>query len=85
MRLFTEHLHSSPELLAGLLDERVAAVNDVVPGPRRVQLVRDLTLIARADGHLANPEVSVIRDLARALKVDPEVVSLVMASPTEVD
>ena len=75
----------NPELLAGLLDERVACVNDLVPGPRRVQLVRDLTLIARADGHLANPEVSVIRDLARALKVDPEVVSVVLASPTEVD
>ena len=74
-----------PALLAGLLDERVASVNNLVPGPRRVQLVRDLTLIARADGHLANAEVSVIRDVARALKVDPQVVDVVLASPTEVD
>ena len=74
----------NPKLLRSLIDERVACVNDRVPGPRRVQLVRDLTLIARSDGRLTSAEVRVIREVAEALKVDPEVVDVVLESPTEV-
>lgn len=73
------------ELLRTHLPQRIATVNDSSPRPRRAQLVRDLALIARADGHVCPEEVGEIVRIARELGIDPSLVEVVLASPTEVD
>ncbi|HIN30159.1 TPA: hypothetical protein EYM82_14860 [Candidatus Poribacteria bacterium] len=52
---------------------------------RRVLLVRDLTLIARADGHIQPDEIKVIEQIASDLGVSPEIAWATFESPTELD
>lgn len=73
------------ELLRTHLPQRLARVKESSPRPRRAQLVRDLALIARADGHVSSEEVTEILRIARELEVDPTLVEVVLASPVEVD
>ena len=73
------------ELLAQHLPGRVARVKELVPRSRRGQLIRDLAVIARADGHVQDEEVAVMRQLARDLQVDCEIVRVVLGEPREVD
>lgn len=67
------------------LPKRVARVNEVVPPLRRTQIVRDLCVIARADGHVDDAEQQVIRDMAAAMQVAAEVVTSTMHCSTEFD
>ncbi len=67
------------------LPKRVARVNEVVAPLRRTQIVRDLCVIARADGHVDESEQQVIRDMAAAMSVPAEVVASTMACSTEFD
>ena len=73
------------ELLATHLPARIEAARRSTPSPRRVQLVRDLAVLARADGHLSDSEVAIIRDVALQLEVDQQVVEVILSSPVEVD
>ena len=73
------------ELLRSHLPQRIERVRGGVPRPRRAQLVRDLALIARADGHVTDAETTELIRIARALEVDPSLVEVVLASPVEVD
>ncbi len=57
------------------LPSRIESVRASVPPLRRVQVIRDLCLVARADGHMAEAEVEVIRGIAAGVEVDPDVVS----------
>ena len=57
------------------LPSRIESVRGSVPPLRRVQVIRDLCLVARADGHMAEAEVEVIRRIAVGVEVDPDVVS----------
>lgn len=67
------------------LPKRVARVNEVVAPLRRTQIVRDLCVIARADGHVDEAEQQVIRDVATAMNVPAEVVASTMTCSTELD
>jgi Zn-dependent protease with chaperone function/tellurite resistance protein len=61
------------------LDRRIARVNEVVPAPRRAQVIRDLAVIARADGRVDPTEIAEIRRLAAAVGVDPVIVDSTLA------
>ncbi|MBX2802386.1 MAG: M48 family metalloprotease [Myxococcales bacterium] len=64
----------APQALAEDLPRRIEAANTHVRGGRRAQLVRDLTVVARADGKIDEAEIGVIRTVAAQLKVDPSIV-----------
>jgi len=69
-----------PDVILRDLPSRIEAVNAGVPPLRRAQVIRDLCLIARADGRVDRAELKVIRDLASAIEVDPSVVDCALAS-----
>ena len=48
-------------------------------------LVRDLVLIARADGHIQPDEIKIIEKIASDLGVSSEIVWTTFESPTELD
>lgn len=52
------------------LPKFIARVVDKVPRLRRVQIVRDLCLIARADGSVSEAEREVLAEISRAIEVD---------------
>jgi hypothetical protein len=66
-----------PDVIKADLPERIKAVRDRVPPLRRVQVLRDLCVIARADGYVSDAEAQVILDIAKAIDVDPELVTCV--------
>ena len=65
----------NPDAVLADLPSRIESVRECVPPLRRAQVIRDLCLIARADNHVAEAEVEVIRRIAIAVEVDPSVVS----------
>lgn len=64
----------SVEALAEDLPRRLEALKAEAPRARRAQVVRDLCVIALADGHAAPDECKVIADIALALGVGPDLV-----------
>ena len=54
------------------LPQRIAAVVETVPALRRVQIVRDLCLIAGADGAITAAERAIIDDIAQQIGVGQE-------------
>ena len=69
-----------PDLILQDLPSRIEAVKESVPPLRRAQVVRDLCIIAHADGRASRAELKVIRDLAVAIEVDPSVVNCAIGS-----
>lgn len=65
-----------PEAIVADLPRRIRAVRDRVPPLRRTQVIRDLCVIAKADGRVEPEELAVIRDVAKELDVDPELVGV---------
>lgn len=59
-----------PQLLRSALPARMDDVKASVPALRRAQVVRDLCVIARADGTVSESELAVIREIARGIDVD---------------
>ena len=64
-----------PEAVIADLPSRIDSVRKSVPPLRRIQVIRDLCLIARADGRTAEAEIRVICDIAARVEVDPSVVN----------
>ncbi len=64
----------SVEAIVAQLPRRVAQVAERVPPLRRFQVIRDLCVIANADGHISPMERRVIDDTAASLGVDLAVV-----------
>ena len=60
----------SLERLKPYLEERIQTVAEQVALPRRAQLVRDLALLARADGRVDDEERKFLSDIAQRLSVD---------------
>lgn len=58
------------EAIREALPRRIARVVDKVPRLRRVQILRDLCLIARADGAVSAAEHAVLDEIARGIEVD---------------
>jgi tellurite resistance protein len=69
----------SADALRGDLGRRIDRVKEVVPGPRRAQVIRDLAIIARADGKVTPTELAVIREVAEAIDVAPAIVDSTLA------
>ncbi len=65
----------NPEAVVADLPSRIESVRTNVPPLRRAQVIRDLCLIARADGRMSKAEVDVIRDIADRVDVDPTLIS----------
>jgi tellurite resistance protein len=64
-----------PEVLRADLPDRIAAMNRVVPALRRGQVIRDLCVIARADGRVDEKEMALLYEIAAAVGVDRDLVS----------
>ena len=63
-----------PDVILADLPERIASVRRNVPPLRRAQVIRDLCVISKADGHAADAEVEVIRNIAAQVDVDFSVI-----------
>ena len=74
-------LDLKPDLIKEDLPSRIEAVRKEVPPLRRSQVIRDLCVIARADGRTDEGELRVIREIAGAIGIDPDVVDCTTATP----
>jgi tellurite resistance protein len=68
-----------PEVIRKDLPSRIEDVKKQVPPLRRAQVLRDLCVIARADGRVEPEEHKVIRDIGAAIEVEPALVHGVCA------
>lgn len=67
------------------LPSRVKDAIEEAPVMRRAQLVRDLCLIALADGHADAQERAVLVDIAKQLKVDVSIIDQTLEASLELD
>jgi hypothetical protein len=67
------------------LPNRIARVRDVVPVLRRAQVVRDLCVMARADGRADTAELRLLVEIAEAIGVGRDLVTCTAAAGTEFD
>lgn len=65
----------SPDALRADLDRRIRDVKELVPPLRRAQVMRDLGVIARADGRVDEAEQEVLHEIAEAVGVHESMVS----------
>jgi len=70
-----------PDVIREDLPSRIDAVRESVPSLRRSQVIRDLCLIARADGRADEAELKVIREIAEAIHVDPDIIDCTVRPP----
>ncbi len=70
---FTEKLEI--DAIVESLEARIDDALERVPHPGRIQVLRDLCVIARAEGHATRDERALIERIAFALEVPPEVVN----------
>jgi hypothetical protein len=71
--------------LEGLLPRRIADVRALASPAKRAILLRDLAVLARADGRVQPAEAKLMRSMAQALGVDAMVVDVVLRGSTELD
>jgi tellurite resistance protein len=67
------------------LPRRIARFVEEVPALRRGQVIRDLTLVARADGVIDAAELAVLHELADAVGVSRSLVATTASAPAELD
>ncbi len=80
---FTEGL--DVDAIAADLDARIADTVERVPQPRRVQVLHDLCVIARADGHVDDDELAILRRIASGLHVAQHLIDQSISSPLDLD
>jgi tellurite resistance protein len=73
------------EKLKADLGDRIAAVREQASVPQAMQVVRDLCLIARAEGHIHEAETEVLNQVADGLQVPREFVCQSMEGDLEPD
>ena len=74
-----------PDLIKADLPKRAETVRTKVAALRRVQVIRDLCVIARADGTVHLEETAIIDEIARMVDVEPELVSCPVALPNPME
>jgi len=87
-KFFGDHAFSDKldiDAIIGSLDERVRDAREELPHPRRIQVLRDLCVIARADGHVHPDERAVLERLADELEVPCEVVNETLCGSCDLD
>jgi uncharacterized tellurite resistance protein B-like protein len=67
------------------LAQRIARVKQLVPALRRAQVIRDLCVIARADGRADKDELKRITEIAGAIGVDRNLVTCTVMAATGLD
>ena len=72
-----------PAVILADLPSRIGQVRASVPPLRRAQVLRDLCVIARADGHVSAAEIEVVRGIAIGVEVDLELVSCGLDSTSD--
>lgn len=70
-----------PDAIRADLPSRIDTVNRIVPPLRRAQVIRDLCVIACADGRTEDAKLTVIREIARAVSVDETVIACSTQGP----
>jgi tellurite resistance protein len=73
------------EKLEAGLDDRIKAVKEQASVPQAMQVVRDLCLVARAEGHIDAAEEAVLDRIAAGLGVPREFVCQTMESELDPD
>jgi Zn-dependent protease with chaperone function len=68
-------LELKPDLIRRDLPSRLKSVKETVPPLRRAQVIRDLCVIARADGNVDAAEQKLLRDIATEVEVDTTLIS----------
>ena len=67
------------------VDDRIQQVMALTSVPQRMQVIRDLCAIAKADGHTTEGERAVLCDIAQALEVPKMFVNRTLDAATELD
>ena len=67
------------------LDDRISTVKEQASVPQAMQVVRDLCLVARAEGHINPPEEAVLNRVAAGLGVPGEFVCQTLESELDPD
>ncbi len=80
---FTEGL--DVDAIAADLNARIADAVERVPQPRRVQVLHDLCVIARADGHVDDDELAILRRIATGLHVAQHLIDQSISGPLDLD
>ena len=80
---FTQRLNI--EQLVAEVPDRITQVNSVASIPQRMQVVRDLCAIARADNHTTEEERATICEIAQALEIPRMFVNRTLDAATELD
>ncbi len=75
----------NPERLRQMLPARIAAVKSQASVTRRMQVMRDLCVVARADSEITAAELQVLRDICRSLDVPCGFVLHRLEEPVELD
>lgn len=73
------------EQLKAEVDDRIKQANELTSIPQRMQIVRDLCMVSRAEGHATQDEREVLYEVARKLSVPVLFVDKSLASETELD
>ncbi len=82
-RAFSEELNL--EKLSQDLPDRIEQVNAVTTVAQRMQIIRDLCTVARADGKTSAAECAEVESIAQALEIQPMFVSQAMALEIDLD
>ena len=73
------------DAIAADLEARIADARERVPHPRRVQVLHDLCVIARADGHVDDDELKLLRRIAQELHVAQSLIDQSIAGSLDLD
>ena len=73
------------EAIEASLEERMEQVRELASESQRMQLLRDLTLVARAEGYTTLQERGVLQRIARGLGLQPGVVEQILSADLEPD
>lgn len=72
-----------PEVVRRDLPRRIEHFKEVVPPLRRAQVIRDLCVIARADGQVTDSEARILFEIADAVGVDRGLVTCTAKEPAD--
>ncbi len=73
------------QALKAELDARIAQANESTSVPQRMQVVRDLCIVSKADGRSSEAERNTLYEIASGLKVTPLFVDCTLEADPELD
>lgn len=67
------------------LPDRIAAAMELISNPQRMQVLRDLATVCRADGHTSKRQVETLCEIARGLHIHNTFVEQLLDQETDLD